>query len=61
MGKELSNMTTRKVIILVLAMMFADPLLSYSTFWDENTSPHFGLDLLREFYSVENSIEFDKF
>ena len=46
-GKQLSDLTTRKVIILVLAMMFSDPLLSYSTWYEENTSYQFGLDLMR--------------
>ena len=49
-GKQLSDLTTRKVIILVLAMMFSDPLLNYSTYYEENTSYEFGLDLMREYY-----------
>lgn len=36
-------------------MMFADPLLSYSTYWDENTSPQFGLDILDQFYQLDNN------
>jgi len=40
---------------LVLAMMFADPLLSYSTYFDDNTSYQFGLDLLRDFYNMESA------
>lgn len=48
-GKQLSDLTTRKVIILVLAMMFSDPLLTYSTYYEASTSYQFGLDLLREY------------
>ena len=48
-GKELSDLTTRKVIILVLALMFSDPILSYTTYFNDNTSYEFGLDLLQDF------------
>jgi len=37
-GKHLSDLTTRKVIIMVLAIMFSEPMLSYSTYFDLNTS-----------------------
>ena len=60
-GKQLSDLTTRKVIILVLAMMFSDPLLSYSTWYEENTSYQFGLDLMREYYTVESHAQFSHF
>jgi len=49
------------VIILVLAMMFSDPLLTYSTYYDANTSYQFGLDLLRERYSGDGKQDFKEF
>ena len=53
-GKQLSDLTTRKVIILVLAMMFIDPALNYSTYYTENTSYQFGLDLMRDYFEEES-------
>ena len=33
-GRKLSDLTTKRVIVLVLAMMFATPLLTLTTYWD---------------------------
>ena len=37
-GKKLSDLTTRRVIILVLAMLISVPIFSDSTYKDDNTS-----------------------
>lgn len=39
---------------MVLAMMFIDPALNYSTYYDENTSYQFGLDIMRDYYEQES-------
>lgn len=36
-GKKLSDLTTRRVIILVLAMIFTVPIFSTSTYMDDPT------------------------
>ena len=42
------------MIILVLALMFSEPLLNYQTYQAEkNTSYQFGLDLLRDFFFLQ--------
>lgn len=53
-GKKLSDLTTRRVIMLVLAMMFSVPLFTISTYKDENNSYNFGLELVKFF---ENNTE----
>jgi len=45
-GKKLSDLTTRRVIILVLAMLFSVPLLSVGTYMAIPDSYSFGLTLL---------------
>lgn len=47
MGKKLSDLTTRRVIILVLAMLLSVPIFSTSTYLDDNDSYEIGLDLMR--------------
>jgi predicted RNase H-like nuclease len=42
-GKRLSDLTTRRVIILVLAMMFSVPFFSLTTYIEEHKSYKFGL------------------
>ncbi len=37
-GKKLSDLTTRRVIILVLAMMFSQPLFTLTTYIEEHSS-----------------------
>lgn len=56
-GKKLSDLTTRRVIILVLSMMFSIPFLTLSTYKDENTFT-FGLELINAF--PENSAGFNR-
>jgi len=48
-GKKLSDLTTRRVIILVLAMMFSVPFFTLTTYVEEPTSYEFGLELIRAF------------
>lgn len=48
-GKKLSDLTTRRVIILVLSMMFSVPFLTLTTYKDENNSFSFGLELISTF------------
>jgi len=45
-GKQLLDYTTRRVIILVLAMLFSFPVFSVSTYMDDPTSYQFGLGLV---------------
>jgi hypothetical protein len=45
-GKKLSDLTTRRVIILVLAMIFSVPLFSTSTYMEEPTSFQYGLNMV---------------
>lgn len=56
-GKKLSDLTTRRVIILVLSMMFSVPFLTLTTYKEENNSFIFGLELI-DLYAV-NSTGFD--
>ena len=47
-GKKLSEFTTRKVVILVLIMLFTSPIFTVSTWLEETNSYNYGLDLLRD-------------
>lgn len=58
-GKKLSDLTTRRVIMLVLAMMFSVPAFTITTYKEENTSFEFGLELIGEFYDEMNSAGFN--
>lgn len=46
-GKRLSEATTRRVIILVLAMLFSVPLFTVTTYVIEPNSYSYGLDLVK--------------
>jgi hypothetical protein len=48
-GKMLSDLTTRRVIILVLAMLISVPLFTDTTYQDENTSFETGINLLKRY------------
>ena len=48
-GKKLSDLTTRRVILLVLAMLFSVPLFSTSTYLDSFNSYTFGLNLVSQY------------
>lgn len=45
-GKKLSEITTRKVVILVLVMLFTSPVFTVTTYLEEPDSYNYGLDLL---------------
>lgn len=47
-GKKLSDLTTRRVIILVLAMLFSVPLFSVESYITIPDSYSFGLTLLSQ-------------
>ena len=47
-GKKLSDLTTRRVIILVLAMLFSVPLFSVESYINIPDSYSFGLTLLSQ-------------
>ena len=46
-GKKLLDKTTRRVIILVLAMLFSVPIFSVSTYLTEPNSFSYGLTLIK--------------
>jgi len=46
-GKKLSDYTTRKVIILVLAMLFSVPVLSVNQYLEEPEGYDYGLELIK--------------
>ena len=48
-GKRLSDLTTRRVIILVLAMMFSQPFFTLNQYLTEPKSFKFGLETIRHF------------
>lgn len=47
-GKKLLDQTTRRVIVLVLAMLFSVPVFSVSTYLSEPNSFSYGLTLIKE-------------
>jgi hypothetical protein len=47
-GKKLLDYTTRRVIILVLAMLFSVPLFSVGSYLDDPNSYYYGLSLIKE-------------
>ncbi|KAL4499236.1 hypothetical protein ABPG72_006822 [Tetrahymena utriculariae] len=60
-GKALSDMTIKRVIIIVLVIMFSIPIFTYSTYYDPVTSYQGGLPLIYfnkpNPYLYQNSIE----
>lgn len=48
-GKKLSEMTTRRVIMLVLGMMFGLPLFTTELYHETNTSYQFGMEVINIF------------
>tara|TARA_B110001450_G_scaffold250543_1_gene269377 strand:- start:855 stop:1079 length:225 start_codon:yes stop_codon:yes gene_type:complete len=46
-GKKLSDFTTRKVVILVLVMLFTSPIFSVRTYLEEPDSYNYGLEMIR--------------
>ena len=58
-GKKLSDLTTKRVIILVLAMMFSFPIFQLATYKEENNSFEFGLRFIELFQDDPSGIPFD--
>lgn len=52
-GRKLSDLTTRRVIVIVLIMMFSVPILSLDTYKEEPNSFTYGLQLIAEFESAK--------
>lgn len=50
-GKHLSDLTTRRVIVIVLIMMFSVPLLSLDTYKEEPNHFEYGLQIISAFAS----------
>lgn len=46
-GKKLSEITTKRVIVLVLIMLFSQPIFSVSTYMTEPNSYDYGLNLIQ--------------
>ena len=47
-GKKLLDYTTRRVIVLVLAMLFSVPLFSVGSYLDDPNSYSYGLTLIKQ-------------
>jgi hypothetical protein len=48
-GRQLSDLTTRRVIVIVLIMMFSVPILSLDTYIEDPSSFKYGLQLIASF------------
>lgn len=67
-GKKLSDLTTRKVILIVLAMLFSAPIFIVTTFVPDPSGEQIGLDYIALFepgtpgfnYAFENYVELQK-
>lgn len=57
-GKTLSDVTTKTVIIMVLVVMLSIPLFSFNTYADETTSFQIGLDYIALYNSDPNGTSF---
>lgn len=58
-GKKLSDLTTKRVILLVLAMIFATPLFALGTYYQDETSYLYGLQLINVFDADPNGEGFN--
>jgi len=57
-GKKLSDLTTRKVILIVLAMLFAVPFFMVSTYISDYNGFQFGLTLMSQFNVNETAFQY---
>ncbi len=48
-GKQLSDLTARRVIILVLAMLISGPIFSDTTYQDDNNSFKIGISMIKNY------------
>lgn len=53
-GKKLSDLTTKRVIVLVLVMIFAIILLTPAMYYDAVTSMDFGIQIFNFFNSTDD-------
>ena len=64
-GKKLSDLTTRRVIILVLVMLCSVPLFSVQTYKAENVYFEYGPELLHtqtdDIYSLSFNMTFETY
>ena len=54
-GQKLSDLTTRRVIVIVLIMMFSIPILSLDTYRDTPNSFKYGLQLIARYDALGNT------
>ena len=47
-GKKLTDFTLRKVILIVLVMLFTNPLFMIQSYITDPSSLNFGLDILKK-------------
>ena len=56
-GKRLSELTTKRVVILVLGIMFVLPLFTLSLYYDQTTSFAYGLEVIYRFRESPDTFE----
>jgi len=57
-GKKLSDLTTKRVIVLVILMMLFVPIFTINTYKEENTYFEYGLDMVNEYSSDMTSVTY---
>lgn len=55
-GRKLSDLTTRRVIVIVLIMMFSVPILSLDTYQEEPNSFKYGLQVIAAYESNQGGV-----
>ena len=56
-GKKLSDLTTQRVIMIVMSIMFAIPIFSLDTYLQEYTAYEAGLNTIYEFnFNKKNNL-----
>lgn len=60
LGKTVSEVTTKKVIVIVLLVMLTVPIFSFDTYFSETTSRKIGLDLITLYDDVQQSDTYKK-
>ena len=62
-GKKLSDLTMKRVILVVLTMLFTFPFLTSSTYLEEEEAYKFGLDLIHDYspYTEAFNSTFDNY
>ena len=58
-GKTLSDLTTKRAILLMFSVMVSLPLFSYETYWSDKTSYETGCSMIvSRYYSGESDTTF---